>query len=362
MVDRPRTHFRRPPGLLPLPTPARDGSIDLLRPYVNVSDAGFTLMVAWLTAALRSSGPYPILVVTGEQGSAKSTLARILRQLIDPQACPLLAEPKSARDLMVTAVNGWLLAYDNLSSVPTWLSDCLCQLVYGGGFASRELFTNDERSVIHAQRPVVLNGIDDFVRRGDLRDRCVFVELPPIAPTSRRAEREFWRAFHADYPRILGAVLDTIAGGLRVLPSVQLAELPRMADHARWGEAVGRALGWPPGQFLRAYADNRIEATVTELADSPVATALVELAARSESVWAGTPAQLHAELAALVGDKVAASARWPKTFAVFGNELRRQAPQLRLHGLNVDFHRRHGQRIITVASEPNAIVDRSFGA
>jgi hypothetical protein len=360
VVDRPRTHFRRPPGLLPLPTPVRGGSIDLLRPYVNVSDAGFTLLVAWLTAALRSSGPYPILVVSGEQGSAKSTLARVLRHLIDPQSCPLLAEPKSARDLMVTAVNGWLLAYDNLSTVPTWLSDCLCQLVYGGGFASRELFTNDERSVIYAQRPVILNGIDDFVRRGDLRDRCVFVELPPIVPTSRRAEREFWSAFHADAPRILGAVLDTIVGALHSLPSVQLAELPRMADHALWGEAVGRALGWRPEQFLYAYDDNRIEATVTELADSPVASALVRLAT-SGSLWAGSPAQLHGELATKVGDKVAASARWPKTFAAFGNELRRLAPQLRLHGLSIEFHRRNGKRIVSVALATNAAVVPSFG-
>ena len=61
-----------------------------------------------MAAALRPVGPYPILVIHGEQGSAKSTLARIIRQLIDPQTAPLLAEPRSTRDLMVTAVNGWL--------------------------------------------------------------------------------------------------------------------------------------------------------------------------------------------------------------------------------------------------------------
>ena len=135
-VDRPDVHFRRPEGLLALPMPSHEGSIDLLRPYVNLTDADFRLMVAWLTAALRPVGPYPILVLYGEQGSAKSTLAKILRLLIDPQACPLLAEPRSTRDLMVTAVNGWLLAYDNISALPDWLSDSLCRLVFGGGFAA----------------------------------------------------------------------------------------------------------------------------------------------------------------------------------------------------------------------------------
>ena len=68
--------------------PARDGSIDLLRAYVNLSESDFRLMIAWLTAALRPVGPYPVLVLNGEQASGKSTLAKILRMLIDPQACP----------------------------------------------------------------------------------------------------------------------------------------------------------------------------------------------------------------------------------------------------------------------------------
>ena len=160
IVDRPGVHFRRPDGLLPLPLPAHNGSIDLLRPYVNLTEPDFRLMIAWLTAALRPVGPYPILVLNGEQASAKSTLAKILRLLIDPQVCPVLALPNSTENLMATAVNGWLLVYENISAIADWLSDCVCQLAFGGGFASRTLFTNDERSVIYAQRPVILVGID----------------------------------------------------------------------------------------------------------------------------------------------------------------------------------------------------------
>jgi hypothetical protein len=139
--ERPDIQFKRPAGMLalPVPVPVRGGSIELLRPYVNVDDAEFLLVIAWLTAALLPVGPYPILSLHGEQGSAKSTLARMLRLLIDPQACALLAEPASIRDLMVTARNGWLLAYDNLTDIPGWLSDSLCRLVFGAGFSGRAL-------------------------------------------------------------------------------------------------------------------------------------------------------------------------------------------------------------------------------
>jgi len=64
-----------------------------------------------------------------------------------------------------------LPAFASISSIPDGLSDCVCQLAFGGGLASRTLFTNDERSVIYAERPVILIGIGDIVVRGDLRDR-----------------------------------------------------------------------------------------------------------------------------------------------------------------------------------------------
>ena len=194
-----------------------------------------------------------------------------------------------------------------------------------GPFPAAPLFTNDERSFIYAQRPVLLSGIGDFVRWADLKDRCVFLRLPPILPTRCRGEDEFWKAFHADRPAILGAVLDAIVGGLRELPSVHLAELPRMADYAMWGEAVGRGLGWEPGTFLSTYTDNRKEATITDLLDSPLGNVLLQVAHLFTGV-SFTPAKLHAALTEIAGKNVATSAGWPKTTATFSNELAASHP------------------------------------
>ena len=349
VVDRPPVHFERPRGMLPLLAPTRGGSIERLRQYVNVSDEDFPLLVGWMAAALLPDGPYPLLAVHGEQGSAKSTLAKVIRQLIDPQASPVLASPKSTRDLMVTAANGWLIAYDNLSAIPTWLSDSLCLLATGGGMASRALWSNNTRNVVHAQRPVILNGIDEAVRRDDLADRCVFLHLPPILDASRRAEGDFWRAFHAEAPAILGALLDALAGGLRELPSLQPTELPRMADFARLGEAIGRRLGWPEGAFLRAYSENRRAAAAASLEESAVAAAVVRLAkwGRLEN-WTLSASEMLRALSAQVGERVRASVRWPKTPRSFSNELRRLAPLLRTRGISVVFSRTTASRLITI--------------
>ncbi len=186
VVDKPAVRFRRPDGQLALPAPSREGSIERLHAYVNLTQEDFRLLVGWLAAALLPEGPYPVLAIHGEQGSAKSTLAKIVRLLVDPQASPVLAQPGSTRDLMVTALGGWLLVYDNISVLPNWLSDSFCRLATGGGFSARALYSDDERRTMHAERAVVLNGVDEFVRRDDLADRCVFLQPPPISVTSRR--------------------------------------------------------------------------------------------------------------------------------------------------------------------------------
>ncbi len=364
IVPKPPVHFQRPEGQLPLPVPSTDGSIDLLRPYVNLGETDFRLAVTWAAAALFPVGPYPLLVLQGEQGSAKSTLARILGLLIDPQACPLLSVPASTSDLMITAHNGWLLSYDNISTIKPWLSDGLCQVATGGGIASRRKYTNHERITFGAQRPVILNGIPQFVERGDLIDRAIILLLALIASSGRRPEDEFWRAFHADYPRILGGLLDAISGGLRELPSVQLVEYPRMAVYAKRSAALARALGWGQDAFLTAYNTNRREAAAPALEESAVGTAMLEIADCFEE-WSDTPAALLGKLTKYVENRAlrsvrhdspalarkklaAAAAQWPKDPRQFSKELRRIAPQLRLHGLSINFTRTADGRMVEI--------------
>ena len=101
------------PGMLPLPVPERGGSIDALRSYLNLSNRDdFVLVVAWLLAALRPRGPYPLLTISGEQGSAKTVLSKLLRALVDPNEAPVRALPREERELMIAANNGHLLAFD----------------------------------------------------------------------------------------------------------------------------------------------------------------------------------------------------------------------------------------------------------
>jgi hypothetical protein len=219
VIDRPPVRFRRARGMRPLPVPQSGGTINALRPFLNVrSDADFVLSVCWTVACSRSRGPYPVAGVSGEQGSAKSTFCAILRALLDPNIAPLRALPREDRDLFIAANNAHVLAFDNISSLPAWTSDTLCRIATGGGFATRQLYSDQDEVLFEGARPVMLNGIEDIVTRPDLADRMVFLTLEQITDEQRRSEAELWAAFEVERPRILGVLLDAVVEGLKRLP------------------------------------------------------------------------------------------------------------------------------------------------
>jgi hypothetical protein len=174
VIGCPPVRFRRPAGMLPLPVPQQGGSIEALNSFLNLASRDdFVLIVTWLLAALRPGGPYPLLAISGEQGSAKTVLSKLLKALIDPNTAPVRSLSREERELMIAANNGYLLAFDNLSGLPVWLSDALCRLASGGSFAVRQLYTDDEEVLFEAARPILLNGIEDVISRPDLADRAI---------------------------------------------------------------------------------------------------------------------------------------------------------------------------------------------
>jgi hypothetical protein len=358
IVTSPPVRFIRSAGMLPLPAPERGGTVQELRRFVNVaSDEDWALLLGFLVCAMRPNGPYPVLVLTGEQGSAKSTACRLVRALVDPNEAPLRAEPRDTRDLAIMASNSWLMALDNVSSLPRWLSDALCRLSTGGGFSTRALWTDDEERLFSAQRPVLLNGISDFVTNGDLADRAITILLPRIEEAARRTERELWSEFNAARPRLLGALLDAVSCALRRLPETRLPCLPRMADAVIWATAAEPALDLADGAFLAAYSGARESAAEAVLEASLIAPYLAALAAAGG--WTGTASALLARLEELAGD-AARRPGWPKRPHNLSSELRRLAPELRRAGVAVEFARAGGRnrtRLVIVQADAEDAAD-----
>jgi hypothetical protein len=206
------------------------------------------------------------------------------------------SRPKTVEDVYVASNNDWILVYDNLSSIPLDISDAFCRMATGGGFATRELYENLEEVVIDQQQPLIINGVADIVKKGDLASRIVTVTLPTITTDNRIDESEWEKRFTDAQPRILGALLDLLSYVTAELPKVK-CPLPRMADFAKLGVALDTVTEntGKPHSFAERYAESNRQGTMTIIENSPTYRPLWRFMVKAGS-WDGTAASLLEEL------------------------------------------------------------------
>lgn len=324
--------FRRSNGMQPLPYPASTGDLSLLQKHMGLDDSSYALLCGYLVQALSPAGPYPVLNLVGEQGTGKSTRSKQIRALVDPSTVPFRSQPRNEHDLVIAARNSWLLAYDNLSGVPPWLSDAFCRLSTGGGFGTRALYSDHDEILFYAQRPLLLNGIEDLATRADLADRSISITLPVIQPSERKTERDVWKAYERDRPVILAGLFDAVSTALSNRDNVQLDTLPRMADFALWATAAEPAFGIGDGVFMKAYTGNRNEAIVNAIESDTVAIGIVQLLEKS-GPWTGATSELMEALKGELPDPGKLPVGFPKSTQAMTSRLRRIAPVLRAVGI-----------------------------
>ncbi len=333
VIDKSPIKFKSTPNMSALPMPLKGRSIEELWKFVNVCPHDRILVLAWLLECLRVHTSYPILVLSGLQGSAKSTTQEILKMLIDPSSANLRGAPKKQEDLLVAACNSYLVSFNNLSHLKSEQQDELCCLSTGGGFATRRLYTTAEEEVNNIKRPVVMNGISDIVTAQDLIDRTIILELPQITESNRKTDLEFFSVFKAEAPYISGALYDLLVAVLNEIPNIQLSEKPRLADFAILGVALEHVLHLPEGAFLTAYRQNQNSNVLSAMEHSPVALAIEKLISDRFS-FDGTYAELFKTLAERYRSD---HAGWPSSPKGLASIIKRQLKAFELLGIEIVF-------------------------
>ena len=347
--------FIRTPRMAPMCRPEPGGSLLHLRDFINAEDdSDWILIVAWLIGALHPSGPFPILLLQGEQGSAKSTIARLLIDLIDPSTIPLCTSPRSERDLFIAASKTRVMSFDNLSGISDQLSDAFCRMATGGGLATRSLFTDDSEKLFNSKRPVIINGIADLLTRHDFTDRAIVINTAPITQNKRKPEKEIWEPWKKVKPLVLGALCTAVSTALRTLDSIQLDSYPRMADFARWVIAAEHDLPWEDGSFIKVYLENRASIIELGLEADPVGSSIMTLMGKTKE-WTGPATNLLADLNKVAPEHFRRLRAWPKQPNALSNRLRRSATFLREKNYEIEWGK-SGQRFISIrrAKDGNA--------
>ena len=280
--------------------------------------------------AFRPDTDFPILELLGQQGSAKSTTQERIRSLIDPNAAPLIAAPRSIEDTFVIANNNHLVSLNNLSNISSQMQDALCNMSTGGAYSTRKLYADSDEAVMNVKRPIVMNGITTLATAPDLVDRCITLYLPEIPVQERKTKTELEQEFEELAPELFGAILDVFVGALNEIDNVPRENLPRMADFGILGEAIRLHLNRKES-FLSRYHEHRSDAAIRALDTSPVSRALVELISE-HGPFEGTYKELLQALEQYRFEKDG----WPKSAKGLANALAKQAVPLNEVGIRVE--------------------------
>lgn len=311
--------------------PAGEPNLDLLWQFINVAVEDRPILLATLIAALVSSDtPHPVLALFAEQGSAKSTVTRMIVDLIDPSPVPLRQAPRDADSWVTAAAGSWVVALDNLSGIPPWLSDSLCRAVTGDGSVKRALYTDGGLSIVSFRRCLILNGIDVGALRPDLAERLAVVELKRIDLRSRRTESEIYQEWARARPRIMGALLHLAATVHNGQPIANLGCTPRMADFARLLAVLDCEMGTNGLARYMARANQLSE-------DSLQGDVFIE--SMRNSCTQPLLGKTGAELLAIVqpaGDGGRRPIGWPKNGRDVTTVLKRNATALRALGWTIE--------------------------
>ena len=188
LIEQAPVRFVRPFGTLPLPVPVQGGSIDDLRRFVNVDDADLPLLLAFVAGCFHPSGPYPLLQIIGEQGSAKSWLMRFIHDFCGPANSSRQRITERRAGFACVGATAWLMSFDNADALSRKLSSWFCMLCTGAASANRKLFTDADQSLLRAKRPIIITAIANVVTAADLLDRTLTLLLPPIPAEQRKSE------------------------------------------------------------------------------------------------------------------------------------------------------------------------------
>ncbi|NOJ33023.1 MAG: hypothetical protein DA329_12895, partial [Candidatus Nitrosocosmicus sp.] len=280
----------------PQSEPKRDYDHDIFDKFIqkaNIKNKNHIILLKVVIVSLFVPKiPHPILLIHGDKGSAKSTLQKKIKLLVDPGLPELLSINFNKEEFIQQLDHNYLAFYDNVRFEPKWLSDEACKAVTEIGFTRRKLYTNNEDQIFKYIRCLSFSGINVIFTEPDALERSIMIELEEIKDEYKIPGDQIYGDFMSQIPHLLGYIFDTLSKAMHLKNSIKLEKIPRMADFAVWGEAIAQIMGYKPLEFLEAYYENLGEQNKEIIESDSFAESLAKMIDYETTCWAGSPKML----------------------------------------------------------------------
>ena len=335
-----------------------------LMPYVNLGALEFRMLIGWLTYTLAhpkvDDTDFVFLTLLGGQGSGKSMLSKICKDLIDPSVINAQVFPKNVTDLAISTEGSHVVCFDNMRSITDSMSDILCTVSTGARSASRKLFSDGDQYAINLHGSVIFNGIHPFVTQPDLAQRCLTFSLEPLKAEQRIHKGDMLVQLGRDMPAIQHSLFNKIAEISLFIESAEVIFPERMMGFCRWLAAMESADNVVPGTYQETYSKMLREGQLEALLENSLAAALLDFVDSleedeygAEKEWSGTPRKLLEQLDFQRTSSPRRSSDWPDNEIAMARRLPGIVQALESQGVRLQLGARGRERRITITQIAN---------
>lgn len=283
----------------------------------------------------------PIMVITGEHGSMKTTRTKAVKKLIDPTSTNSGSLPSRFEDIPNNFNNQYLAVFDNISGLRPKISDMFCRAITGEEIPKRKLYSDNDEFVFSYERKIILNGIAPVLNQQDFNDRSLFYETLHIPEDEKMTDSEFWQRYDKLLPSVLHEVFKIISKTLKNHSDIGLKIQPksRMADFEKTGETISQSMGYKPGEFLKVYSKKRLSSSLEGIEDYPIIGLIEKLFENRDGGYENSMASFHQLLVGMAIqegiDHKSKDSNFPKQPNQISNQIKILRPSLRRLGYNI---------------------------
>lgn len=329
----------------------------------NFDQKSIELFVIWLISCFVPNCTTPLLLLTGEQGTGKSTASEQIMSIVSPQGMNKCFMPTKTDDMVTLLANRYITVLDNANDLNKNSSDVLCQTITGGTYAKRELYSNGSLYSVPLQGIVVINGVENIVSKPDLLSRALVFNLKKLDGGRVMTDEQLRERFEKKKPYLLGKIFSVVSCLLADETPIENNDyVIRLTAFQNLAIKVGKILFGKDSAYVKGLLKrNKAEADILAYESNPLALFVGDFM-ENQRQWTGSVQEFYKELKQYANERGMYSRAFPQSDSSLSRSMNMLKTTLETVGISFDKRNigKHKQLIIlnnnyTEQSEENAI-------